>query len=266
MIRKLRFQQRSFLTRRALYRERRKFILTLIFGAVIFYLLIFQFIPLLIGSLTFLNKLKPSGTTQAAVVEDSTIAPPFLNIPFESTNNSTIKVSGYAQPNAKVEIYVDGALSTTAGTDSGGNFISDNITLSLGNNQISGKTVQNGRRSLSSKPINVYYSNTKPKLEINSPADNQVVEGDKKVTVSGTTNPDGINITVNGVWLIVDSSGNFYRTFDLQEGDNNFTIIATDNSGNTTKISRKVIYHSPTPTPAPSPTPAPTPTPEVTPS
>ena len=262
MIRRLGFQQKSFITRRAIRKERRKFFLTIIFGVIICYLLVFHFIPLLIGGLTVLNKLKPSDTGKVAVVDDSTVAPPFLNIPFESTNNSSIKISGYAEPGSKVEIFVDDTLSTTVSTDSDGNFISDPVSLSLGNNQISGKTLQSdGRRSLGSKPINVYFSNEKPKLEVNSPTDNQVVTGDRKITVSGVTAPDGVNITVNGVWLIIDSSGNFSRSFDLQEGDNNFTVTATDTAGNTTQISRKVVYNAPTPTLTPSPTSEPTPTP-----
>jgi bacillopeptidase F len=103
---------------------------------------------------------------------------------------------------------------------------------------------EQGNKSLSSKPIYIYYSNEKPILEINSPSDNQTIKGgDKKVTVSGKTNSDKeIVININGIMTIVGSDGSFSQNININEGDNNITITASDKTGNVTSESRKVIY------------------------
>ena len=67
------------------------------------------------------------------------IAPPVLNIPFEATNTSSIHIKGYSVPNAKVEIYVDEELSQEAETTEDGSFLADQVTLTLGTNNIAGK-------------------------------------------------------------------------------------------------------------------------------
>ena len=67
--------------------------------------------------------------------------------------------------------------------------------------------------------------------------------GDKKVTVSGTTNTDkDVTIVINDTRVIVDSAGKFSKVINLNEGDNQIVIVATDTSGNSTQLTRQVTY------------------------
>lgn len=180
----------------------------------------------------------------APISDNSTLAPPVLNIPYEATNTANISIKGYATPNTKVEVYVDEVLSQSADVLDDGSFTVSGITLTLGTNNLTGKTVNGNNKSLPSKNIRILYDNKKPKLDLTSPSDNQVIKGgDKKVTVSGATDP-GNNVTVNSNKLIVDSSGNFSKLIEINDGDNNLTITTTDQAGNENSISRKVTYTS----------------------
>lgn len=242
---KYKYGQRSFSGRRRPQTGKRLLSTLLIVGFLI-YALLAWILPFFIGGLSFLNNFKSQPKSTTPVSENTTLAPPVLNIPFEATNTATIKIKGYSTPNSSVEIYLDDNLSTTVKVKDDGSFLSDNISLSLGTNNIYGKTVDDkGQKSLPSKPIQVDYSNEKPKLDLNSPSDNQVIQGDKKVTVSGSTNAGkNISLTVNGIVVIVDGNGNFSKTIEINDGDNNITVTATDRSGNTTQLSRKVTYQA----------------------
>lgn len=237
---------KPYSARRLEKKSKRKLFLTFIIGAVLFYSLITWFIPNLIGSLSIINTIKPTvKETAIPVSEDTTLAPPVFIIPFEATNSSTILVSGYASSQAKVEVYVDNELKDTINTEENGNFTAKNIPLTLGSNTIYGKTVdQNGKKSLPSKGIKVDYKNEKPELSIKEPSDNQTIQGgDKKVTISGSVSPiDNMTVVINTTRAIVSKDGNFSQTIEINEGENNITITATDNAGNSTQKSLKITY------------------------
>jgi hypothetical protein len=203
------------------------------------------FIPTFIASLSLLNRFTEPAKKQESIVENASLAPPVLNIPYEATSTATILVKGYSLSNTTVEIYLDGELQSSITSSGDGSFISDPVNLNFGTNKISGITVDsNGNKSLSSKPISILYSNEKPILEILSPQDNMEIQGgDRKVSVSGKTNSDkDISVTINGNRVIVNPDGNFSQTIEINEGENNITIIATDTAGNLTQTTRKITY------------------------
>lgn len=234
---------KSSLTRRIERKSRKKLFFSLLIGLIFLYSLFTWFFPALIGNLTFLNKLKNPPKQIIPVSENITLAPPVFNIPFDATNSSALIIRGYSAPEKEVELYIDDNLLDTIKVKDDGSFISSRVFLNLGTNNIYGKTVdEEGNKSLPSKTIRIVYSNEKPKLTVNEPNDNQTVTGeDKKIRVSGNTNPDN-TATINGSRVIVDQDGNFSQIVDINDGDNNITISATNNTGNTTQISRKVIY------------------------
>lgn len=242
---KTRYHSKPFSVRRWEKKGKRRLTLTIILGAFLLYALLSWILPALIGGLSYFNKFKETPTQKASVAENSTLAPPVLNIPYEATNTASIAIKGYSVPNASVEVYLDDELKTTAKTHDDGSFTTDNISLFLGTNNISGKTVDDkGNKSFPSKPIRILYSNEKPGLEVSSPGDNQEIKGgDKKVLISGSTDPNkGIIVTVNGSQLIVNSEGKFSQTIDISDGENNITVAATDTANNTAQVTRKVIY------------------------
>lgn len=229
--------------RRKERKAKKNIIWTVILIIFLLYALISWILPNLIGGLSLVNKLKqPTPTVEPIVSEAGTLAPPVLNIPYEATNTATIKIKGYASAETKVDIYVDDEIKSSTTTDQNGSFLAENIDLSLGTNTIYGKTSNDKASSLSSKPIKVIFTNEKPKLNLTSPSDGQLVKGgDKKVTVSGSTNPAD-EITANGTKLIVNSDGNFSQAIAINEGDNQITVISRDSAGNQNLISVKVTY------------------------
>lgn len=234
------YQPRSL--RRKASRTQKNLVRNVIIGIILIYVVVFWGLPNLIGSLSFLNKFK---TTQSSdnPTEDVTLAPPVLNIPYEATNSARIRISGYATAKTQVKIYFDDALMTTTNAQDDGSFQSDPIPLSLGTNNIYGKDIDSsGKESLPSKTIQLIYNNDQPKLSLVGPNDNtQIHGGDKKVEVSGDTDPND-SITVNGTTVIVNQDNHFDTYVSLNDGDNTITVVATNSVGNTTTISRKVTY------------------------
>lgn len=226
-------------------KSRKNLLLTLLICGVLLFVLFVWFIPTFINSLSLLNRFKQSPKTTKPVSENALLAPPVLNIPYEATNTAAIVVRGYTTADTSVEIYLNDELKSATKSTPDGSFLSDPITLDLGKNSLSGKTIDtNGNKSYGSKPIIITFSNEKPILEITDPQDNQVViGGDKKVTINGKTNQEKeITISINGNRVIVSSDGNFSQSVTLNEGDNNISITALDKAGNTTEVVRKVTY------------------------
>lgn len=231
----------------------------LIFNLVVVVILVFVFfnwgLPFIIGSLSFLNKTKPQQAETETKIDEA-IAPPVLFIPFEATNSATLAISGYSTPLTKVEIYLDDELKSALQTDAEGKFTAESIILNLGTNNIYAVTVNDAdKKSLPSKTIKLYYSNEKPALEVNQPTDGAEIKGgDKKVVVSGKTDPDN-SVTVNGSTVIVNSEGNFQTSIGINDGDNLITIIASNNFTNTNQIQKTVKYTPQDPSPSPSASP-----------
>lgn len=234
------FKPRSI--RRLEKRTRRNLAITIVISIILVLIIVNWGLPTFIGGLSVFNKLKPF-VSQKSVSEDTSPAPPKINIPYEATSSAEIKIFGYSLPNSKVEIYLDDELKNTSNTREDGSFTSGSISLSLGTNNIYGKTVdEKNKQSLSSKTIKLIYSNEKPKLEVNEPQDGQQVkDGDKKIRVLGKTDQN-TTLTINGSTVILSNEGSFSSEVQLNDGDNTISIVATNNVGNSVKIDRKVNY------------------------
>jgi len=228
--------------RRLQRKSKRNFIITLILVVALLYIAFVWILPNLIGGVSIIKNFT-NPAKKIINVDQVSLAPPVLNIPFEATNTGQINISGYSTPGAKVEVFVDDDKKQTVSVSTDGSFNINNLPLSLGNNEISGKTVvEGGKESLPSKTLRILYDNEKPKLNLNEPADNKTIRGgDKKVKFSGKTEP-GAQVFINNTQVIVDKDGNFSSDQVLNDGDNNFEIKAVDSASNATEISRKVIF------------------------
>lgn len=225
-------------------KSRRNFIITLILIVFLIYATLTWVLPYFIGSVGFVkNIVKPPKTTMPQTIQNSSLAPPVLNIPYEATNSAQINISGFGNPNSKVKLYIDDESKQTVDVSSDGSFIFENVDLSLGTNNIYATTVdEQNKESLPSKTLKLLYDNAKPYLNLSSPDDNKIIQGgDKKVTVSGKTDT-GVQIFINGSQTIVDKDGNFSTDIILNEGDNSISIKAVDSASNSTETERKVTY------------------------
>lgn len=249
------YQLRS--NRRIVNKAKKRFIYTIIFCLFLLYATLTWILPSVIGGVSSISqKFKKPVPIEKSVAEDATMAPPVLNIPYESTNSAKINISGYSTPGTKVEIYLNDALDQTTDVDSNGSFTAMDVNLNDDTNTIYGKTVDNNKRSLASKTLNVILNNSKPKLSISEPSDGKEINGgDKKITVSGKTDFDS-RVYVNDGQVIVSKDGSFTTQIPLNDGDNTITIKAINSASTSTAKELKVGYKeaesSPTPTPSPS--------------
>lgn len=227
--------------RRLARKSRRNFIVSLLLIGILIYATIQWILPSLINAIGFINSIiKPP--KKVVIQEGSSLAPPVLNIPYEATNTAHIDIRGYAIPHTKISIYIDDNLRDSTGSSAEGSFEIKNISLSLGTNNIYGKTMEDDQQSLPSKTIKLIYDNEKPSLEIAEPEDGKTIQGgDKKVTIRGKTEPQA-QVFVNDSRVITSADGTFSADLELNDGDNILTIKAIDQASNTTEIVRRVTF------------------------
>ena len=221
--------------------SKRNFIITLFIIVGLTYATIQWILPTLISGIGFINSIvKPP--RQVITPENSSLAPPVLNIPYQATNTAQIDIRGFATPLSKVKVYLDDEAKHEAEVSSDGSFIIENVSLVLGTNNIYGKTVdEKEEESLPSKTIRVLYDNEKPFLNISEPEDGKKVQGERKLRIAGKTEP-GSRVFINGNQTIVDKNGNFSTEQLLNDGDNNFNIRAEDLAANSSEVERSVSF------------------------
>jgi len=81
-----------------------------------------------------------------------------------------------------------------------------------------------------------------PGLSVDSPKENQMVNGDS-VTVFGSTQSD-VKITVNNQPVMVSDDGKFSVSLDVVPATHEIDITATSRSGKITEVRRQVIVKS----------------------
>lgn len=229
--------------RRLSKRGKLNFFITIILVVLIFYTTITWILPNLVNTIGLVSTFfKPDSKKIVKISEDPHLAPPVLNIPYEATKTSQINISGFSTPNSKVNLYIDDALKQTADVSVEGRFLFENIDLSLGVNNIFGKTLdEKGDESLSSKTIRIIFDNEKPTLEISSPQDGIQIQGERKVSVEGTSEPDA-KVYINGSQIILGKEGTFKLDQSLNDGENIFIIKAVDKALNETEIETRVEF------------------------
>ncbi len=230
----------SRLTRRLESQSRKNLILSILGIIIVFFLLVKFGIPLLVDFSLYISNSKGSSSPNK---QNSTvfISPPVLAPVPAATNSAKISVSGTSYPNQTIDLYVNDNLIDKTGTDKNGNFSFDE-TLNLGENKIKTKAHKDNQQSDFSNTLDVVYKNSAPLLDLTSPTDGQSFSKDQNTAnVTGKTD-QGVKVTVNGFWAIIDENNNFSYTLPLQNGDNQIKVIATDEAGNKTEKDIKVTY------------------------
>ena len=230
-------------TRRVSKNAKKKLIYTALLLLFIIYASINWIIPNLIDGLgTIRDTVNPSIKKEEKITDQEVLAPPTLNIPYEATNTAVINLSGYAEPNTKIQIFLDDNLEIETETKSDGSFLAKELTLVLGTNNINAKANRDKKESLLSKTFKIIYDKDSPALTISEPPDGKEIQGgDKKVKVSGKADFNS-QVFINDSRVVLNSDGNFSTEVKLNEGENSIIIKAQDNANNITEVSRKVIY------------------------
>ncbi len=173
--------------------------------------------------------------------QDSFISPPFLDPMPPATNSARITVSGKANKDTDIEIYVNDVLEDNVTTDSKGEF-SAIAEIESGENTVKARINKNGKKSAFSDVITISFTKSAPKISLNSPSDGQKFEKERSnANVSGNIDVNG-TVTVNGFWAVIDQNNNFSYSLPLKNGANEIKIIATDQAGNQSEKIIKVNY------------------------
>lgn len=226
--------------RRLAKKSRRNLIVTIIIILVLLYTTFNWILPFFINGLGFITGIvKPSQKIES--LDNNILAPPVLNIPYEATNTAQINISGYASAHTKVSLFLEDGKKDTVETDSEGNFEFKDISLSLGTNNIYGKTEDEKVESLPSKLIKVTFDNERPDLSIFEPEDNKTIQGNRQLKIAGQTESQS-NIFINDTRVVVDFEGKFSSIQNLNDGENIFNIKAVDQATNNIEVSRRVIF------------------------
>lgn len=204
-------------------------LLTILFSAAF----LFWGLPNLARFSAFISEMRDGELVQKS--DSLAPAPPiFTSLP-AATNSARILISGTTEPNSTLIISHNGIEEEL--TVETKNLFEKEIMLLEGENTFIARARDSaGNESQNSKPFKIIYDATPPAIEIIQPQDGQTITGqDKKtITIRGQTNEE-TEISVNGRKATILSENKFLLQTNLAEGENIFTIVATDFAGNKTE-------------------------------
>ena len=204
------------------------------------YLLVQFGVPLLIKMALFIGNF---GNKECGSVtkESSILVPPTLQPLPEATYSARLDISGFAQEDVTVALFVNGSEVDEMAVDSDGEFEFDKVKLRLGKNRIWGVTRDDSdNQSRESDEILLVMDDDPPRITVDSPeGDTQVSED--SIVIEGMIDEEA-NISINDQFVMQKSDNGFYKTINLSEGDNELKIKAIDMAGNETETVLKVKY------------------------
>lgn len=164
---------------------------------------------------------------------------PTINQPTSPTRTTPITVSGTAEANSRVQVFVNGVAQGSTSTDASEKFCIDNVNLDEGDNTITAKAIDAaGNVSEESLPVTVVLDTVPPSAPTLNPL--KSITNKTPITVSGTAEPNTtIEIFVNDISRTTLSTavGDFDLEIALDEGVNTITSTSTDTAGNKSKPS-----------------------------
>jgi len=161
-----------------------------------------------------------------------------------ATNSAQLIVSGTLDHISKIEFYINGDKVKDMDSSSQDSFSAEIGNLKPGDNEVYAiGLIKDSSQKKETSKHNVAYRNQKPKLEISSPADNSTTTHDE-ISVSGQTDP-GVNVQVNDLPVVTDSTGHWQTSVKLNEGDNKIKVDVTDSAGNKDEKTITVKYEKP---------------------
>jgi len=238
---------RKFYSRLAKKEEARSVRRTIIYGTltILFSVgLLFIGIPTLAKISVLLLDIRKSNSVPDKTDTIPPAPPEFNSLP-DATNSSSLSISGYAEPGSTVIVFQNDSQVKTALTSKDGNFLVNDITLSEGKNEFYAVAQdESGNKSQPSEKVVIYLNSKPPELTVDQPQDGSVFNGDKnkKITVSGKTNPD-VALTLNDHVIVLNNEGSFSYLYTLNDGENSLKIVATDQAGNKTEKEIKVTFN-----------------------
>lgn len=183
------------------------------------------------------------GSPVSAPAQDSTAPPPPTLSPLaQYTNSPKVSISGSTEAGATVTLSRSGLELDQQLVGNDGQFSFKNVALKEGSNSFTARSVDAaGNESEESRPVEITLDTTAPKVTLDEPAEGSVTSS-QYVNFSGKTDPKAI-VTVNDQQQVVSSDGSFSGTVTMtQTGSNAVVVVAADQAGNQTKVTRSVTY------------------------
>lgn len=205
--------------------------------------IVFWGIPSLVRVAIFLGDIR---TSNQPISGKDTISPspPILQTIQSATSSSTIRVGGFAEEGSSVILYLDGKQTQEAVVESDGEFLFNKVRLKSGENEIHAVAIDSsGNESQKSAVHSIELDTTAPELVIESPSEGATFYGatEKKIRIIGSTDA-GVQLLVNGSFVILSRDGTFSHLFSLNSGENEINIVAKDRAGNETEEIRTVTF------------------------
>lgn len=197
-------------------------------------------LPMIIKLSSFIADLQRSGNPITAT-DTTPPAPPRLDSLPDVTKDKTVDINGTAEAGSTVVLLLGENIEETISNASGR--FSHTYDLRDGENKISAYTKDvSGNQSDKTDTIVIVFDNTKPELTISQPTNGAKFFGsDNKVEIKGQTE-SGVDVTINGSFVRVNSDGSFTKIIALTEGINEIKIKSEDSSNNATEVSISVEY------------------------
>lgn len=238
----MRRQRSSRLTRNT-ERQSKRQALFFALGTIIVIILLIQFGPLIIntfGNIVYTLRGADSPDNNQIVGSELLQAPILQGVP-EATQSALVSFSGIAPSDeGLIEIYLNDKLEEEVTLDS--TRFDVELDIRRGENTLKARYSFNDKTSAYTEEYVINYTTAKPELEIAFPSDNATfTRADKSITVSGKTDPEN-TVTINSFRAIVDSDGTFNYLLQLNDGENQISVIATNPAGVTTQSNLKVTY------------------------
>jgi hypothetical protein len=233
----------SRLSSRERKRYARQTILFSLLTIILILVIIFWGVPALVKVALFLGDLRSS--TQPIQNEDILPpSPPILQPLTDATSSASVRVEGFAEEGATVQLFVNEKKSAETITENNGEFVINSLPLSAGENQVYAVSIDPaGNKSQDSHIMKITYDAFPPTLEINSPKDRSSFYGNKErtVTITGKTEANA-KIKINNNLVITSQLGEFSYQFTLDPGENEITVIAQDKAQNERAEKLKLTY------------------------
>lgn len=198
-------------------------------------------LPTVIKFSAFLTDIRKSG--EPVEKDDNTppVLPRFDPLP-EATNNNRVELIGRTEPGVTVTLFLNGTQEEILANNEGE--FTYSFSLNKGNNRVSALAKDSaGNESQKSSVIVITFDNQPPEIEMTSPQDGTQYYGSKQrqVVIEGKTEEKAA-VNINGRIVVVESDGSFAFTTTLSEGENQFTVKASDKAGNSTETVLKLNF------------------------
>jgi len=180
----------------------------------------------------------PKKSSQGAKI--TLISDPILEEMPDATNEAILVIKGRADPDTLVELYHNQQKASSLNADFNGQFEFEQLLEERNNQFYVVSTDSYSQKQTQSKLYNVTFIKEPPNLEISSPQDNKKYY-DSKLIVEGITDSE-VYVKVNNASVVVKADGSFSHSLQLQKGENQIEIIASDQAGNTTEKKLSVTY------------------------